>query len=158
MPESRSFTDAELLAQLPSLRRYANSLTHDRDRAADLVQDTMLRAIERHHRYQPTDPLQHWLFAVMRNLYRDGVKRSKIIQFVSLNEATDRPIDAAAEYRVSLHDALAALGRQPRVIQQVVALATAGSSYQEIGEELDMPIGTVASRLWRARELLREAA
>jgi RNA polymerase sigma-70 factor, ECF subfamily len=149
----------QLLRLLPRLRRFAQTLTCDRDRADDLVQDTIVRALTRIDQFQPGTRLDSWMFKIAQNLW-----------FNRLSAATLRgpvePIDAAEEVMGSdgrdvteNRLTLAAVNRgikQLPVNQRVLIalVCVEGLSYKEAADVLDVPIGTVMSRLARARTAL----
>lgn len=144
--------------EIPRLRRYARALVRNQDNADDLVQDTLLRALSKIHLWQPGTDLRAWLFTLMHNQYVNFVRRA-------VREGTQTPIDAAidlghaASQHVSLQlrDLKAALDRLPDEQRAVVLLiGLEGMRYEEVAEILGVPVGTIRSRLSRAREALRQ--
>lgn len=159
------FTVAELQAQIPRLRRYARALTGSRERADDLTQDTLERAWNKRALWR-ADPalgacsLGAWLFAVMHNVFINGLRREGRFEPLDrVAEATDQPEAASAasvETPLALRDLERALDRlapEQRAVLLLVALE--GLAYDEAAAVLGVPIGTVMSRLSRARERLR---
>lgn len=145
--------------EIPRLRRYARALTHDVFRADDLVQDTLLRAIAQQHRSRYDSNLRAWLFTIMHNQNVNGVRRSVregiAVEFddkwPSLTAATD------PTGRLSLRDldrALACISEEQRRVILLIGLE--GTSYQEAAVILEVPVGTIRSRVFRGRELLRK--
>ena len=146
-----------LIDLLPRLRRYAGVLTRDRSRADDLVQDTLQRAIEREATFRSGENLRAWLFALMHNLFIDGVRGSEAIDWTAdagaLPEAAAPRQSDPIEMR-DIHRALAKLPTEQREVLLLVAIE--GLRYREAAEVLVLPIGTVMSRLARAREKMQE--
>jgi len=143
-------------AEIPYLRRYALLLLRDRDAADDLVQDTLERALGRLHTRNEALRLRAWLFAILYNLFVSGYRRRVRENIVT--EDGDLPEAGAAvqEDRVALRDLERALWQLPE--DQRVALLLVGMegmSYEEAARVLDVPIGTVRSRLSRGRKSLR---
>lgn len=149
-----------LVRHLGDLRRYANRLTHQPAQAQDLVQETYQRALESRGRFQPGTNLRSWLFCIMRNLHCDHLRRDRR-QAVSpeqdVDDLPDKPVDAGIWDQLTEADvelALASLPAQPR--QALLLHGLEGKSYAQIAEQLEIPIGTVGTRLLRARRRLCE--
>lgn len=148
----------EVEAAVPALRRYARALTRDIDSADDLVQDCLERAIRKRALWRPTGPVRAWLFRMLLNLYRNerrGQRRRGAV--VSLD---DMPAEPAAAPPQPGHLALAeverALGQLPDEQREALLLVVLeGASYAEAAAILDIPAGTLMSRLGRARASLR---
>jgi len=148
--------EAERLVELiPRLRRYARALVGDRAAADDLVQDTLERAWAKLHLYRRGTDLRAWLFTVMHNVHVNKVRATR---------ATDTLEDEMPELaqRASQGDALMvrdldrSISRLPAEQRSVLLLVTLEDmSYEEVARTLGIPIGTVMSRLSRAREKLR---
>lgn len=143
------------------LRRYARSLVRGRDEAEDLVQETLLRGIERSSSWDTSRPLGPWLFAILHNLYASGIRRAqsreRALRHVGLLEPPrSTPGDPAAQAELS--ETLKALYDLPEEQRQVLVLVTLDDlSYEEAAARLDIPLGTLMSRLARGREALRQA-
>lgn len=143
------------------LRRYARSLVRGRDEAEDLVQETLLRGIERSSSWDSSRPLGPWLFAILHNLYASGIRRAqsreRALRHVGLLEPPRAaPGDPAAQAELS--ETLKALYDLPEDQRQVLVLVTLDDlSYEEAAARLDIPLGTLMSRLARGREALRQA-
>jgi RNA polymerase sigma factor (sigma-70 family) len=148
---------ALLLAQLPGLRRYARALTGDLWAADDLVQDTLERACAKWLLWKMDSDLRAWLFTLMHNLYLNQ-RRSAPAPWarVDLADVEDElpggsaPADAALD----LDRCLRRLPDDQRAVLLLVALED--MSYQQVATVLSVPVGTVMSRLSRARSRLRE--
>ncbi len=154
-PPSPEFS-LELIALLPRLRRYARVLTGEPAGADDLVQDTLERALERHHQWQPGSDLRAWLFSIMHNRRIDVVRRDR---YTSLDDdahaAQAEPAAAGFDTfeSIDLQRAFERLGDEHREVLALVAIEQL--SYEEAAGALGVPIGTVMSRLSRARQRLR---
>ncbi|HSN33995.1 MAG TPA: sigma-70 family RNA polymerase sigma factor [Ideonella sp.] len=148
--------EAELTACLPSLRRYARGLARERDGADDLVQDTLERAWAA--RWQRRGDTRAWLFGIMHNLFVDRLRRQQRSPEVgSLDETSERAVAAAQTDRLELRDLERALARLPAEQREVLLLVGVESlAYAEVAAVVGVPVGTVMSRLSRARERLRQ--
>lgn len=145
----------DVAAETTSLKRYALALTRDRDIAEDLVQDTLARALSREHLWHGGS-LRAWLFTILTNLDRN--RRRALAVRPGTDEYEDRhfavpPDDPMA--RRAIENGVAALPAEQREVLLLVALE--GLSYREVAEVQEVPIGTVMSRLSRARGALRVA-
>ena len=145
--------------QIPRLRRYARALTRNSDRADDLVQDTLSRALIKEQFWQPGTNLRAWLFTIMHNqnvnnLRRD-VRESTMVDIERISTTLPATTDPAASRKMVELDC--ALARLPLEHKQVILLVgLEGMSYQDTAGILGIPIGTVRSRLSRGRDALRE--
>lgn len=155
----------DLLAALPRLRRYARVLTGDVTRADDLVQDTLARAWEKRRLWAAGSDLRAWLFTVMHNLFvnQRALARHER-QHVSLDaedeggEAWRIPVRSMQYTHMELVELTQHVGRLPVDQREVLLLAVVEEMrYEEIAAALAIPVGTVMSRLSRAREKLRAA-
>jgi RNA polymerase sigma-70 factor (ECF subfamily) len=155
---------AEMTALLPRLRRFALMLTGSAADADDLVQATIERGIGRLDQWVRGTSLKSWLFAVAHNLHKN--QRRDAANRLRLLEAHGREVDAvaegvrerAAEAAVMLADVRRLVLDLPADQRAVLSLvAIEGLSYREAADLLDLPVGTVTSRLARAREALRAA-
>jgi len=148
--------DAESIVELiPRLRRYARALAGERTAADDLVQDTLERAWSKLHLYRRGTDLRAWLFTVMHNVYVNQRRAAR-----STTPLDDEMPELAQPARESdtlvLRDLDAAIRRLPPDQREVLLLvALEDMSYAEAADALEIPIGTVMSRLARAREKLR---
>ena len=152
----------ELVAAIPRLRRYARVLTGDSTRADDLVQDTLARAWEKRRLWQAGTDLRAWLFTVMHNIHvnqlalfrREAANIS--LDADSTGMAWQLPVRGNQLDRVELLEVVAQMGRLPADQREVLLLAAVEEMrYEEIAAVLAVPIGTVMSRLSRARDKLR---
>jgi len=143
--------------QVPRLRRYARALTGDRSAADDLVQDTLERALSRFHLWRRGSDLRAWLFTIMHNIYVNQIRSRIRRQHEALEtEPAADTMRAPEPDWLELRDLEAALARLPEEQRAVVLLVGLEQfTYQEAARVLGVPIGTVMSRLSRARERLR---
>jgi RNA polymerase sigma-70 factor (ECF subfamily) len=155
-----AFNAAEIEALIPRLRRFARALAGSREAADDLVQDTLERAWAKRELWQAGTNLRAWLFAVMHGVYVNGTRRRRPDESLDWSEgaAADRIAEgASAETAIAVRDLREALQRLPDEQCQVVLLVGLEQfSYAEAAGVLDVPIGTVMSRLARGRERLRQ--
>lgn len=139
--------------QIPALRRFARALTRDAETADDLVQDTMVRALRAEHLFHGGD-LRTWLFTILLNLDRNrrrGLSRRPVIAAI---EDVNPPAPPASDG--TGRDIERALTLMPQEQREVLLLVTLeGISYREAAEIQGVPIGTVMSRLSRARAALK---
>lgn len=147
----------QALGHIPALRRYARLLTGDTTRADDLVQDTLERACIKWALWQPGSLLRSWLLSLMHNLHLNHVRDWRHDDgHAALDDVAQAAHDpmAAVGQRLDLQQALAAL---PPPMREVLLLVSVEEyTYAEAAAILDVPVGTVMSRLHRARERLRE--
>lgn len=147
----------EIADCVPALRRYARALTRDRDAGDDLVQDCLERAIRKRRLWRPTGPLQAWLFKLLLNLHRNELRGRRRAHLVPIDEMTAE-ISSPPEQpgRLALNETAEALERLSDEQRQVLLLvALEGFSYAEAANILGIPLGTLMSRLGRARATLR---
>ena len=145
--------------QIPGLRRYARALARDVVRADDLIQDCLVRAVAKQHLWQPGTDLRAWLFTILHNQNVNNVRRSA-------NQGAELEVDETAAFlsvgpnaepSLELRDLRAAIAKLP--VEQraaILLVGLEGLSYEETAEILNVPIGTVRSRLSRGREELRK--
>lgn len=149
----------DLEFHITSLRRYAHVLCRNHTDADDLVQESLLKAIAAAHTYKPGKDLRTWLFSILHNTFisqkRQYARRARAARFLdaTLCEAGTR---AVQEKHVEVHNTLNMLSHlSPEKQSVLVLIAVEGFSYAEAAEALDIPIGTLMSRLARGREELR---
>ena len=155
-----ALTAAEIEAQIPRLRRFARALTGSRDAADDLVQDALERAWAKRHLWQAGTNLRAWLFAVMHGVFVNGTRRRRPAESLDAQDGADlERVDggASAETAIAVRELREALQCLPDEQRQVVLLVGLEQfSYAEAAGVLEVPIGTVMSRLSRGRERLRQ--
>ena len=148
---------AQATAVIPRLRRYARALTGDAMRADDLVQDTLERALVKQHLWRQGSDLRAWMFTIMHNVFVNQVRARPADITVALDaEAYDVPANINPVDRLEVGDMDAAIRCLPDEQREVLLLiALEQLSYSETAQALGIPLGTVMSRLHRARERLR---
>ena len=148
----------DIEAEIPRLRRYARALTRDIVTADDLVQECLTRALSKLHLWEQGTDLRAWLFTILHNQHINHVRRTaREGTAVGLSER--EPLLARAPQQgiwLELRDLERALAKLPRTQRSVILLVgLEGMSYGEVATVLDVPIGTIRSRLSRGREALR---
>lgn len=144
--------------EIPRLRRYARALTRDVTRADDLVQNCLTRAVAKQHLWQPGTDLRAWLFTILHNQHVNDVRRS-VREGVSVAVEDMAPVLSvypSVMGTLELRDLEAAIGKLPAEQRQVILLVgLEGLRYEEVALILNVPVGTVRSRLSRGRDQLR---
>jgi RNA polymerase sigma-70 factor, ECF subfamily len=147
----------QIAPHLPRLRRYARSLLRDSVRADDLVQDTMVRALEKAHLYQHDTNLRGWLVTIMHNEHVNATRRhmrgpiqvsDDAVGELGRAESQEAPVELREVRRAVCR--LPAEQRKPLVMHWLHGL-----KYEEIASKMGVPLGTVQSRISRARKALR---
>jgi RNA polymerase sigma-70 factor (ECF subfamily) len=146
-----------MVAEIPALRRYGRALSGNRSSADDLVQDTLERAIQKFHLYEPGTRLRLWLFTIMRNIFLDHYRKNKKLGTITVELSGMNP-----DYRVPdqidklVHkDLLRQLGAlKPEYKELLMLVGVEGLSYEQAAALTGVPLGTVRSRLFRARNML----
>lgn len=149
----------DLPLQIRSLYRYALALTRDGDKAHDLVQDCCTVALDNAHRFERGTNLRAWLFTIMHNRHISQLrKQSRMGEHIPVNEAFERLIQPSDQMaRLELRDLAAALDELDEEFREVLILVSVeGLSYKEVSDIMGIPVGTVTSRLSRARSTLRQ--
>lgn len=147
-----------LEAQIPRLRRYSRALTRDTQRADDLVQDTLVRALMKQDRWEPGTNLRAWLFTLMHNQYVNNVRRAnREAGTIDINDVSSSLVattdPTASRQLYELERALGQLAAEQR--EAILLVGLEGFSYEDAATILAIPVGTVRSRLSRGRESLR---
>ena len=141
--------------QIAGLRRYALVLTRNRDDAEDLVQDTLAKALDKAHTWQPGSDLRPWLFRILHNTHVSNLRKQK----VRADAAPDLPEPVMPETQTAsmeLKQVLGALDKIPEAQRKPILLvALEDMSYADAARSLDVPLGTFMSRLGRGRAALR---
>jgi RNA polymerase sigma-70 factor (ECF subfamily) len=147
----------QFLQHIPRLRRYARALTGDRSRADDLVQDTLERALVKLHLWHPGSDLRAWLFTIMHNVHINQLRAHAGAVSASLDdEAMQLAAQPVQPDMLELRDLQGMLLRLPDEQREVLLMVGLEQlTYGETAAALGIPIGTVMSRLSRARERLR---
>jgi RNA polymerase sigma-70 factor, ECF subfamily len=150
----------DLVALLPRLRRFALSLTRNAPDADDLVQDACLRAIAHAADWDPAQGLDRWVFRILRNLWISEMRRSRTRMGQGQTDASEAPelrTHATAEHDLAATQIMGRLAALPEGYAATLLLvAVEGYTYAEAALLLDIPQGTVMSRLSRARQMLAQ--
>lgn len=146
----------QILATVPSLRAFAISLSGNVDRADDLVQETLLRALANIHSFQPGTNLSAWLFTILRNLFRSEYrKRKREVEDTDGSFAESLKSYPEQVGRVEFQEFRAALAQLPAEQREALILVGAsGFSYEEAADICECAVGTIKSRVNRARSRL----
>ena len=150
----------DIVELVPRLRRFARSLAGNAADADDLVQDTVERALRNLHQWEDGTKLDSWMFRIAKNVWIDRMRAAKVRSVAPLEAAENASaVDGTrgAEARLTFADTVRALAELPEEQRVVVALvAIDGMSYRDAANVLEVPIGTLTSRLARARIAMAE--
>lgn len=145
--------------EIPRLRRYARALTRDVNAADDLVQDCLTRALSKVHLWQKGTDLRAWLFTILHNQYVNHVRRA-VREGSAVGLSASEPLLTTSPNqgkRLELRDLERAIAKLPEEQRSVLLLVgLEGMRYEEVAAVLDVPVGTIRSRLSRGREMLRQ--
>ncbi|MHA1566362.1 MAG: RNA polymerase sigma factor [Alphaproteobacteria bacterium] len=151
----------QLIGLLPRLRRFAHGLAKSADEGDDLVQAACIRALERQHQWQEGTRLDSWLYRIIQTIWLDRIRATRVRQDYASGPAQDimpaLVVDGtrAAEAQLTLNRVRSLIDALPAVQRAVLLLVgVEGFSYREAAEALEIPTGTVMSRLARARAAL----
>lgn len=148
----------QIVALLPRLRRFGRAITRHPADADDLVQLSIERALARYEQWRPEAPFHSWMFGIMRNAWIDEARaRGRQSKVLAPEEAGLAVADNTSEKQLrslAVHAALASLPEEQRLAVALVLIE--GLSYKEAADALDVPIGTLTSRLARGREALQK--
>ena len=152
----------EMVAFLPRLLAFALSLTGNADQRDDLVQETCARALAHRDKFEPGTRLDSWMFRIAQNLWFDRKRakksRGELVDIESASNLSNSDGRTVAESKLALAEVLRGLDRLSPEHRVLIALVCVdGLTYKEASEVLDLPVGTVMSRLARARLALHEA-
>lgn len=156
--ETEAFKRREIVEHIPALRAFARSLCRHSEDADDLVQETLTKAISKASSYQAGTRLKSWLFTIMRNTFctRHRQRRREIVGICA--EVSDRlAVAADQEWSVQVSDVKARLDELPASQRETIVLVVMlGETYESAAEILGCSVGTIKSRLNRARHGLRQ--
>lgn len=148
----------QIAALLPRMRRFGRAITRHASDADDLVQISIERALLRYQQWRPEAPFHSWVFGIMRNAWIDEVRaRRRHGEVLAPEEAGSDVVDSASEAQLRMLSVQRAMATLPDEQRLAVALVLVeGLSYKEAAEALEIPIGTLTSRLARGREALQK--
>lgn len=148
----------EIASLLPRMRRFARALTFHREDADDLVQVAMERALDRSEQWAPGTRLDSWIFRIIKNAWIDEVRsrtrRSELFVPEEAGEHVGDDFAEAQQQRMAIQQAVSMLSEEHRLVVGLVLVD--GLAYKDAAEVLEIPIGTLTSRLARARESLQQ--
>jgi RNA polymerase sigma-70 factor (ECF subfamily) len=148
----------EIASLLPRMRRFARALTYHREDADDLVQVAMERALGRSEQWTPGTRLDSWIFRIIKNAWIDEVRsrtrRSELFVPEEAGEHVGDDFAEAQQQRMAIQKAVSLLSEEHRIVVGLVLVD--GLAYKDAAEVLEIPIGTLTSRLARARESLQQ--
>ncbi|GFE49064.1 DNA-directed RNA polymerase sigma-70 factor [Roseobacter cerasinus] len=158
MGQNVSDLKREMIALLPRLRRFAQTLTRSAPEADDLVQDACLRALSRASLWDPAQPLDRWLFRITRNLWINEVRKRQVRMgsgHIPAEDSVELVTTETGEARVAARQLQGKIEQLPSdLATTLLVVSVEGYSYAEAAELLDVPVGTVMSRMYRARKTL----
>lgn len=148
----------DLVRHLPAMRAFAISLTRDVGLADDVVQDTLVKAWANIDQFEPGSNMRAWLFTILRNTFYSAHRKTNRevpdVDGIHTGALAEKP---AHDGRLQLNDFRAALGHLPDEQREALLLVGAsGFSYEEAADMCDVPVGTIKSRIGRARQRLTE--
>ena len=148
----------DLLGTIPSLRAFAVSLTQNADKADDLVQETLVKAWDKHESFQPGTNLKAWLFTILRNeFYSQMRKRGREVQDSDGIMTARLAVHPSQHGMLDLKDFRAALEQLPEDQREaIILIGASGFSYEEAAEICNCAVGTIKSRVSRARNRLQD--
>lgn len=158
--EKMKFTN-KIVAMQAELQGFALKLTQDQDSANDLVQECILKAFDNAHKFIHSENFKGWMYTIMRNLFINNYRRSaRELSFIDTNFAEyvynqptqDERFEEIYDLKL-LHKTIKDL---PEDIRRPFTMFVAGLKYKEIAERMDLPIGTIKSRLFFARKRLKK--
>ncbi|MBW8902115.1 MAG: RNA polymerase sigma factor [Massilia sp.] len=148
---------ADIAALLPRLRRFARTITYNREDADDLVQAAVERALRRSEQWEAGTRLDSWMFRIMKNAWVDEVRarirRDRVLAPEEAGEHVGDDSAAAHQQRLAIEKAISLLSEDHRLVIGLVLVD--GLPYKEAAEVLEIPMGTLTSRLARARDALQ---
>lgn len=149
---------SELIMLLPRLKRYAITLTRSAPDADDLVQDACMNALRKWEQYDPAQPLERWLFTILKNQWISEIRKRKVRLGqgqINAEDAAELSTNNNADDAILVKQVQGKISNLPSELSQPLLLVCAeGYSYLEASKFLEIPIGTVMSRIHRARKLI----
>jgi RNA polymerase sigma-70 factor (ECF subfamily) len=154
---TRAELNKQLLSLIPSLRAFAHVLTRNHSEVDDLVQDTLVKAISNIHQFTPGTNLRAWLFTIERNTFYTAHQQRRRQAASPLDDTRTLGVSPTQEWSVrmsAVHDAVLQLPAEQR--EALLLVAGAGMTYDEAAEVCQCALGTIKSRINRARNRLEE--
>ena len=152
---------SDMIALLPRLQRYALSLTRTPADAEDLLQDTCMQAISNWQKYDQSQPMDRWAFTIMRNYWISEIRKRKARHAsaqVPIEEAYDLAGSDDGDEKLYTSQVNGLVSNLPVELSQTLLLVAAeGYSYKEAASALDVPVGTIMSRIHRARKIISQS-
>ena len=156
--------NSRLVQEKPSLKNFALSLTHNLDDALDLLQDTYVKAISYRSKFEDSTNLRAWLFTIMKNTFINSYRRNtRTRQLISSGD----DVAMSRAFRQNTHNHTESRLQAKEILREIEKLDDeykvpftrhyTGYKYEEIAREMDLPLGTVKSRIFIARKILMEA-
>jgi|GEM_PF-281225 len=149
---------SELISLLPRLKRYAITLTHSTPDADDLVQDACMNALRKWEQYDALQPLDRWLFTILKNQWISEIRKRKVREGqgqIPAEDALELSTNNNIDDTILVKQVQGKISNLPSELSQPLLLVCAeGYSYLETSEFLEIPIGTVMSRIHRARKII----
>lgn len=155
--------DHQMIAEMQPLKNYALSLTHNNEESNDLVQETILKAYRYQDKFEEGTNLRGWLYTILKNSfinnYRRDIKRNTFLDSTDNTYYLDIPSHRTgnqAELKFIRKDLESAVDELPLELRITFTMNVEGYKYHEIAEELNIPIGTVKTRIFVAKRILRD--
>lgn len=152
-----------LLHNADYLKPFAFILTRDNEKAKDLVQETMFRALANKDKYHVGTNIKAWIYTIMRNIFINDYRKKSRQQVISDNTENDYFINSgqlaiqnSAERNLQMKDIMAQVNKLPEIFKQPFVMYYEGYKYNEIADVLTVPLGTIKSRIHFSRKILRE--
>ena len=151
-----------LLHNADYLKPFAFTLTRDNEKAKDLVQETMFRALANKDKYHVGTNIKAWIYTIMRNIFINDYRKKSRQQVISDNTENDYFINSgqlaiqnSAERNLQMKDIMAQVNKLPEIFKQPFVMYYEGYKYNEIADVLTVPLGTIKSRIHFSRKILR---
>lgn len=143
----------KIIKLYPRLRMFALKLTNDKDRAEDLIQETMLKAFSNLDKFNKGDDPTNWTHTLMRNSFVNGYRKDKIRRAVSFDTPLSEPMSSVnADSLILVNEINEVRDSMSENLSKTLSLTMAGFKYEEISEIMKVPMGTVKSRVHLARK------
>ena len=141
----------KIVAMQPELEHFAYKLTADRESANDLVQDCLLKALDNKEKFVHTQNFKGWMYTIMRNIFINNYRKS--LREVDM---TDSTYNLYAQTMTEGEELYKVINAVPEDLKKPFMMFVAGFKYREIAEKMDLPVGTIKSRLFLIRKRLQQ--